>query len=217
MDYVTLCGDKSVAGSIGNWVNDSRIPSVADALINEAMNNIFMQLRHWRMQTPLLPQTFAQGADSVIVPDDFIEPALLVYTGNQKARMQLVTIEELSALITYDASGNRQAGQPLNFAMAGGILQLDLVTDKAYNWLMSYYQRPVALSSSNPTNWLTQLYPRLVRSAIMLAATEWMKDSGQGTFDRTYWTVVFQQQVQAAQADSDRAKRSIVTKPILLR
>ena len=215
MDYTTLIGDRNTSGSIANWMNDSRIPAVADDIIGDAFGNICMRLRHWRMQTTPTPVTVAAGVDSVVVPDDFIEPAFLTYAGDGPP-LEMSTIEEVVSRFAY-VNNVKQAGRPTRYCLLQEELVFDTKTDQQYLMLMSYYQRPTALSSESTTNWLTRLYPRLVRTALMISAAEWMKDSGQGNFDRTYWTVVFQDQLNAAQIDSDRSKRALVARPVIMR
>ena len=70
-------------------------------------------------------------------------------------------------------------------------------------------EQPAPLSVSNTSNFLTTAYPRLMRCAIMAAACEYVKDSGQGNFDRTYWAQLTQVEIDQAQAESDRARRAV--------
>jgi len=81
--------------------------------------------------------------------------------------------------------------------------------------LLIYYQQLAALSSSGD-NFLTTMYPRLMRCACMAAASEFVKDSGQGNFDRTYWENEAEKEIMMAQAESDRQARSIVAGMILI-
>ena len=218
MDYNTLIGGKTVAGSIANWMNDSRIPDVASEIITDAIGNISMRLRHWRMQSLPVPMTLTAGNSVLQLPDEFIEPAMIAYAGGDGDNYQLdmSTLEDLSRQFTY-INGVQQSGMPTKYCIIGGAIQLNMPPDKDYSIIMSYYQQPPVLSATNPTNWLTKLYPRLVRTSLMISAAEWMKDSGQGNFDRTYWTVVFQDQLTSAQADSDRNKRALLVRPVVIR
>jgi hypothetical protein len=70
-----------------------------------------------------------------------------------------------------------------------------------------YYAQPAPLSSSL-TNFITNLYPRLMRCACMTQASEFMKDVGAGQIDRTYWEQAALAEIQFAQTESDRTMRA---------
>jgi hypothetical protein len=55
-----------------------------------------------------------------------------------------------------------------------------------------------------------------MRLACMAAACEWAKDSGQGNFDRTYYDQLAQDEIDKAQAESDRAKRATIAGMMLI-
>jgi hypothetical protein len=50
----------------------------------------------------------------------------------------------------------------------------------------------------------------------MAAACEFAKDNGQGQYDRTYWDQLAQDEIDKAQAESDRARRGTVAGAILI-
>jgi hypothetical protein len=87
---------------------------------------------------------------------------------------------------------------------------LDSPPDVAYGYGLLYFQQPALLSTTNETNFLTTYYPRLLRVATMLEATEWVKEVGTGQFDRTYWLQQFEEEIGKAQEQSDRAKRAVI-------
>lgn len=213
MDYTTLTNSSATAGSIANWINSAAVQSGAPTIVSEAELYIYRRLRHWRMLAPTTG-TMVIGSDYIALPADYLEDKLLYITGTNYAKLTRKTIEEVIASYGYDSSGNRINQQPLIYFNDQSNIKFDSPADQTYPYLLYYYQQPAALSSSN-TNFLTAYYPRLMRCACMAAACEFAKDSGQGNFDRTYWDQLTELEIAKAQAESDRAQRSMEVGMIL--
>ena len=216
MDYNTLIAPKSTAGSLADWVNDSRIAGDAPYIIDEAMQQIYTQLRHWKMIAPPVTGVINPGDANIAWPSDMIEPYYISLVGTTKRELVQITPQECIARASYDMLGNRIPRLPLAYYFDNTYLQLDAPSDDTYPYSFLYFQRPATLTTANPTNFLLTDYPRLVRAAIMIGVTEWMKESGQGTFDRTYWMQVYTEQLACVQSASDRAKRAIVAGPVMI-
>lgn len=214
MTWTTLTGSKSQPGSIARWINKSTLTSGADgdadSLLQEALGSIYGKLRHWRTLTPPIAGAMTIGQDYLAVPDDMIEPDFFGLTGLYKATLVQKTPNEVYQAWAYDGSGNRIQQQPVIYAFNGTYIQLDQQPDQAYAYVLTYYAVPAALSEANPTNFLTSQYPRLIRSAVMMAAAEWTKESNQGQYDRTYWEQQFASELMLCQAQSDRARRGSI-------
>lgn len=215
MDYSQLTGAKGTAGSIATWVNDSRIPNDVPEIVLEAESWIYRRLRHWKMLTPPLfgnmvanPPGTVDPVDFILLPSDCLEPSFLVTTGNYQQTIVQKTFQEVISGWSFDGSGNRVPQQPQMYYFDQTAIRFDSPADIAYQYALVYFQQPQALAVTN-SNFLTATYPRLMRCACMAAACEWMKDSGQGNFDRTYWDGLAQDEIEKAQAESDRAKRGI--------
>lgn len=215
MDYVQLTGAKGMAGSVATWVNDSRIPGDVPEIVLEAESWIYRRLRHWRMLTPPVGGTLTTGQDYIPLPTDCLEPFQMWTTGNYQQCISQRTPQEVLANWAFDGSGNRVQQQPLMFYFNQLNIYFDSPPDQAYAYVLQYYQQPQPLAVSI-SNFLTQTYPRLVRCACMAAATEWMKDSGQGQFDRTYWDTLAQDEIEKAQTESDRARRGTMAGAMLV-
>jgi hypothetical protein len=203
MSYATLAGAKSAAGSIRNWINKGDVDP--DTILEDAQTTIYLRLRHWRMKTEATG-TMSIGTDSITLPTDFIEERSGIWiTGVYRQKLLKADEDKIQSMYDYDSTGARITGQPNWFYISGSSAKFDYVPDQAYPYLLPYYAQPALLSNSNQTNFLTTFAPRLLRSACMLAACEWVKEVGQGQFDRTYW----QQQVDgllgAFQGASDLA------------
>lgn len=201
MDYSTLIAAKGTAGSIRNWIN--RDTTDPDTVLTDAQGLIYTGLRHWKMKAESVG-TMTASATSVPLPSDFLDGrGGLRLTGIYAARLRQAGEDAVQSRWQYDDSGNREVGTPCSYYLSGTVAVLDFVADQAYPYLFSYYQRPAALSTSTTTNFLTNEYPRLLRTACMLIAAEFEKEVGQGQYDRTYWQQQLDKQLGEVQAASD--------------
>lgn len=210
MTYDMLIGAKGTAGSIATWINSSTIQNDMPQIVAEAESWIYRRLRHWKMLTDPQSGTMTIGNDYITSPSDLLEPFLLWTTGIYFQFLEMRTTQDVIASWSYDGSGARVPQQPMLYYQGQGTLRFDSPPDRAYTYNLIYFQQPAPLSVSNETNFLTATYPRLMRVACMAAASEWMKDSGQGNYDRTYWDQLAMDDIDKAQAESDRAKRATV-------
>lgn len=206
MDFVSLTG--TTAGSISAWLNHNALSTVGTQIVQEAESWIYRRLRHWQMLTST-SGTLTASATTIAVPADFLEDKRFRFTGTAVGNVTRKTIQEVIEAMSYDGSGNRVAQKPSIMFNDQNNFQFDSPTDAAYPFTMWYYQQPVALSATNTSNFLTTTYPRLMRAASCTAAAEYMKDAGQGSYDRTYWAQMAQTELDAAQAESDKHERSI--------
>jgi hypothetical protein len=219
MTYTKLTGAKSVAGSIASWVNSSTIESSTPDIVSEAESWIYRRLRHWKMLTHPLEDVMTIGIPYIDSPDDLLEPFLLWTTKQYLQVMDMKTPQEVIFNWSYTSNSGtyeRTRQQPMLYYQDETRLNFDSPPDKAYDYALIYFKQPEALSDSNETNFLTSTYPRLMRVACMAAAAEWLKDSGQGNYDRTYWDQVALDEIDKAQAESDRAKRATVAGMVLI-
>jgi len=145
------------------------------------------------------------GQDYIFLPEDFIDPRDFWLTGFYQHRLQKGDERLTWARYSYGLNEERTKDIPFWYYISGDKARFDNVPDQAYHYLFAYYGRPEALSTANQSNWLTQTAPRLLRTACMLVAVEFEKESGQGQFDRTYWQEQFQGQLQDFQIMSDNA------------
>lgn len=210
-----LTGSASTPGSIARWVNYSQVVGDAPEIIVEAESWVYRRLRHWKMLTVPTLGTFTIGQDYIASPADLLEPFLLWTTQNYFQFMPMKTPQEVIANWSYNGNGSRTQQQPLMFYQDQTALRFDSPPDQAYAYALIYFQQPAPLSETS-TNFLTQTYPRLMRLACMTAACEFAKDAGQGNFDRTYWEQLALDEIDRAQAESDRAKRATVAGAVLI-
>jgi hypothetical protein len=207
MNYTSLIGDKSTVGSICSWINSNSVLTSAPSIVEEAESFIYRRLRHWRMLASATG-TFTIGQDYIALPTNYLESKLLITTGVNKSKLVRDTLESVTLSYQYDGSGARINQQPRIYANDGTNLAFDSPSDQAYPYLLRHFAQPTALSTSI-TNFLTTYYPRLLRCALMAGAAEFMKEAGQGQFDRTYWEQLAITEIAQAQVESDMEQRTI--------
>lgn len=217
MDYTTLIADKNTAGSLANYINHASVQSAASFIIAEAESAIYRRLRHWRMKTETTGNMVV-GNDYIAPPTDYLEDVyfqILGAVGSQVFQQQIKRKpdQEVKKRYQLDGTGARVQQMPMIFYTSGNggtpRLKMDSPADKTYPYELTYYQQPAGLSGGNTTNFLTITYPRMLRCALMAGAAEFMKDSGQGNYDRTYWDQLAQIEIDTANAESDRQGRSV--------
>ncbi len=158
---------------------------------------------------------FTIGSDVIPLPGDLLEPYLLMFTGQYQQEIKQVSPTALMLSWAYDNSGNRLLQQPQWYSFNQINLIFDSPADVAYPYALIYFQQLPPLATSI-TNFLTQFYPRLVRCACMIGVAEWLKDFGQGQSDSIKWAEKFEEQIEIAQAESDRARRAQEVSPIFV-
>lgn len=70
-------------------------------------------------------------------------------------------------------------GSPSAWAVGGQLLMLDCALTDAIQFRLSYFKSPLLLSATNQSNWLTDRYPRLLRTACQASAADFMKDDAE--------------------------------------
>lgn len=225
LSWAVLTSASTTPGSIANWLSKASIAvptganGATDFIVGEAESWIYRRLRHWRMLTPPQPITLAQGSDTLAIDsfDGFLEPMSIWYLvfGNPYWLTQKMPDQVYQAW-AFDGNGNRIQQPPVIFGFNSTYIQLDSQSDNNYPGWLTYYQQPDPLSQDNQTNFVTSVYPRMLRCACMAAACEWAKDNGQGNFDRTYWDALAEQEIMIAQQESDRARRGIEQSGVLI-
>lgn len=213
-----LTGTNNTAGALARWLNKSTLSGGtggdADLILQEATSWIFTRLRHWQMLSTPTTGTMTVGQDYITIPSDMLEPDFLTFSGTVGGSVYTneipqIPINDIYRKWEYDSNGVRIQQQPIVYSFNSSRLQLDSQPDLAYPYTLTYYQLPAALSNSNPTNFLTSSYPRLLRNVCMMMGAEWTKESNQGQYDRTYWLQQSESELLEVQAQSDRARRAI--------
>ena len=85
-------------------------------------------------------------------------------------------------------------------------IKFDAALDIDRTMALAFYKRPALLSASNQSNFLTNRYPRLLRTACQAMAADFMKDSDEYTKSLTALTAL----VQSTAAEDDLSYRGAI-------
>lgn len=172
MDYTSLVASKSTPGSIASWANYGLAP--ASDVLDDAQKLIYTLLRVREMMSDPTPLAWAQGASAIALPADFLDPIDVRDALGCKVRHK-----------DWDGVANRRVIQtdgsvasniaPSVYAILGTKMQLDCSAAAASTVQLVYFQRPAPLAAGNPTNFLTDRYPFLLRAACLAAAADFRK------------------------------------------
>lgn len=196
IDYQTLLGGKSTEGSIKNWTNNSILPS--SIILALAEEYIYRRLRVWQMME-IATGTMTIGDDTETIPTGYLASRVLRITGTDTAPIVHKLPERVEELANYDSDGNRVNDKPLSFYVRGDQIQFDHTPDKTYPYRLLYYKQPATLDGNNTTNLLTDRHPRMLMSALLWAAHDWLRNND----ERLYHERVVGDQIDAANLESD--------------
>jgi hypothetical protein len=201
MDYDTLVGDKTTVGSIKYHINYERIDPVG--ILEEAQAWIYSKLRVRQMQSSA-SVSIAQGASTAAYPTGYLDPLHFGIPGFV-SRLRRKDIEWFRTNLGFDETAALPEGLSTYWTDYNDLIQLNTVADQAYTASMVFFKLPDALSSSNPTNWLTIRYPTLLRRVCLMLAAETRKEFD--TFDREEARAL--QAIEEIKVESDNSLRGI--------
>lgn len=201
MDYTTLVADKSTTGSIKYHINYDRIDPVE--ILTEAQAWIYAKLRVRQMQETA-SVTITSGASTAAFPSGYLDPIQFGIPG-MISRLRRKDIEWFRTHLGFDESAVLPTGLPTYWTDYGDLIQLNTLADQTYSAVMAYFKKPDALSADNPTNWLTDRYPTLVRRVCLMFAAEERKEYD--TYDRSQSLAL--SQIAEIRVESDEGMRGI--------
>lgn len=172
MDYNTLVGAKTVAGSIASWANYGLAP--VTVILDEAQALIYQHLRVTEMRSDLTSVPIASGAVKWTTPADWLEP--IAVFNQYRAPLRKYDPTDLALRRGKDGDGVTVTGQPSSYALFGGAVQFDCAADSDLTYECLYYRSLPLLASGNQTNFLTARYPSLLRTACLAMAADFRKD-----------------------------------------
>lgn len=156
--------------SIAAWADRTDLTAVIPDFITlfETTANAELPLRTTHNLTSTTLVTVANVA-TVALPTDFLEAKSLV---NQTNPYEILKPETATSLYTNNPS--QTAGKPKGFTYVGSNLELAPIPDAVYSLKLYYYQKVVALSDTNTTNWLLTNFPNLYLFGTLLAAEAYL-------------------------------------------
>jgi hypothetical protein len=195
MTYTTLVADKSTAGSIKSWVNDTRVDP--DVVLEDAQSLIYGQLRVREMRA-ITTVSLTSGQSSASLPSRFLDPIDRLYDHELGCYLTFLAEGSLIRRRTYE-SGVLSTSTPQAYTVANENFEFDCKAEAARTYSLAFYQRPAALSGSATTNFLTDRYPLLLRSACIALAYDFRHDDA--NYQRAVGRVTAL--VQAANVEAD--------------
>jgi len=196
MSYKTLTGAKTVEGSIRNWVNWDKAP--ATVLLADAEATIGQKLRCKEMRT-LVTGTIAIGATSITLPSGFRGVKSLKLSGDYTNRIVMRDASEFEDGLTYQTDGSLDTGTPSACTLTGDSILLNREADIEYNYRMHIMQTPTAMSTGNDTNFLSTVYPHMLRAACLYHANLHRKDMKEAS----KWQAIMSDAIQDANVEAD--------------
>jgi hypothetical protein len=183
--------------AIGNWLDRGDLTSYVTDFIALAEQAIYQTLRVPDMEAAL-NTTIAGGV--ITVPADMLELKSVYVDGSPTQPLQRV-----SADFIYHRYPTRSSeGQPAYIAREGPNYIFGPYPDAAYAIKGIYYARPAALSSGNPSNFLTTTYPSLLLYGSLVEARAFLHDDPRIAL----WDQLFRQ----ALLDANRSGRAEIMK-----
>lgn len=154
--------------AIGNWLNRSDLASKIPDFITLAETEFNLELRV-RQMVKRAEATLNEEYEDL--PSDYLELVELKLDTDPIVKPDFMTIGQLST--TYPSAS---VGEPAGYTIVGDELQFRPIPDTSYTLKIAYYAKVTALSVSNPTNWLLDLYPGLYLYASLLEAAPYVRD-----------------------------------------
>mgnify|MGYP000176128413 CR=1 FL=1 len=205
MTYTTLVADKSTPGSIKAWANYSKLDS--ETILADAQALIYQTLRVREMKATA-ELSMAVGDSSKALPTGFLDPCPPL-SDKLNQRYEHVTLEQLMAARIYDEAPTLISAQPCRFAIDGTTLQFESKFDTATTLVLVHYATPTALGSGNPSNFLTDRYPHILRTACLAYAADFMDNDAR--YQRYASRLIGQ--IELTNAESDLSLRGAILSP----
>ena len=158
MDYASLIGDKTVAGSLAARINYALIP--APELVKNAQDEIFARLRVREMRKSLTV-TLAVGASTFSLPPDCLD--IVALFGPSGTPIKRISDDRLLSRRTFDATGALIQGMPRFYGIWDNALQFDIAANPPLTLSGLYYAFTYL---SAPTNALPAMATALAAPAV---------------------------------------------------
>lgn len=185
--------------AIINWSGRDDLSDVVDDFIDLAESKMFnnedQPLRLTSFNVPAALQTTA-GVNNVDLPTDYMG-----------MRSMTITVSGVACELPYNSPSalprRPGSGQPRAFTVINNDIQFDITPDAVYDLNLSYYARPVALSSAAPLNAVLDNTPEIY---LYGALSELYKYTGEPQ-ESEYWFGEFVRAIKGA-VRADKKYRS---------
>ena len=174
MDYNTLVANKNTAGSIQNWINDATVDPTT--VLVEAQAHIYAKLRVEEMIVTTSAFAVPANVENIAMPSGCLDIINMRWLTPDLIIVEKLIVDDIYNRRLYNTGGTLVMDIPRWFAIANGMIQFPVQLDVARTAFLAYFAIPTSLSPSNPTNFVTSKYPRLLRSFCMAFGNEFKKD-----------------------------------------
>lgn len=188
----------SLKTEIGNWLDRDDLTSYLDTFLALAEERIFQDLRVRELEARDTA-TLSTSSRYIALPPRFIEMRRLHFTSTTPLhRLSYVSPEKI---LDYYVSGTTK---PDYFTVIGSEVEFEALPDTTYTVEMAFYQKPVALSSTNSTNTILTNYPALYLYGCLSAAEPFLQNEER----LPLWKSLYAESMALANETSDRGRHS---------
>lgn len=186
--------DSSLSGSFG--ANPFKTGAIGSGIVTAALPN------HGLSQGSDITIASAAPVDGITINGTSLVTGII-----DPNTFQFVVVDGLATAGAITGGGSAAtytankliSGSPLQWSIWDECLQFDGAFDTATQFRLMCYKSLPLLSAANPSNFLTDRYPHLVREAGMAAAASFMKDDN----EYTKHVGAMQQMIQSIAAEDD--------------
>lgn len=172
MNYTQLVAGKTTANSIKAWLNWDKAPSTD--ILTEAEAYLYGKLRVTEMKTKA-EGTIALNATTLALPTDYIAAISFRRIGAAAGRIEVLDSDHMEGRMQIEPNGDFMASVPSECQIIGSppVAYFDCKSDDDHDYRLIYFKRPAALAGGNLTNFLTNRYPKLLRTACLMSGFEY--------------------------------------------
>lgn len=167
MSYTVLIGDKNTSGSISSSVAYNRIDR--DAALEDAQALIYETLRTQEMRS-VAQLVMGIGEYTKALPTGFLNPIGGKMRDTKGYVYKHITLDEVLNRRAYDSNGAIVSLIPEFWAIGDELIQFEQSFSEARTLSLPHYRSLPLLSAGNPTNFLTNRYPNILRKACRVEA-----------------------------------------------
>jgi hypothetical protein len=152
--------------------------------------------------------TATAGATAIDLPTRFLEAKKLEFTSPTNVNLIPRPLHSIEAARSYVGTTTvLSTSVPSEYTLLGTRAAFPSALDQQYIWRFVFYQQPAALSTATGTNFLTDMYPRILSGACKMLIYEGI--GVRNMEERRYWRSVTVDAISAANAEADRGMHGI--------
>ena len=177
--------------------SDSGFNNILPTIINDAEQRIWRECDFIAAKLQDSTVTTTASSRSVTIPSEMIVvQSLCLLNGSTRVYALRSSVDTINSLWPTQSNTQSPTVGQLWYAMLNNSTAIVAPTpDSSYTAEFTGAQRPSALSSSNPTTYLTQVYPDLFLAACMVFGSSYQQNWN-GTGDNTEMAITWEKHYQ---------------------